>query len=154
MEDMNRSNDKTQGKFGEKAYKLWTNEKTNELLKLMVDAAKRGWHDSNDFLSKVTIEKKILPTLNAKIGCQRTYSQYLSRLKWFKTRYNNYCTLLRYSSGFGWDPLTKKFTAPDEVWEEYLKAHPKDRNYRTNTFTDYEDLRIAIGNGTSHYFIG
>ncbi|XP_020208393.1 uncharacterized protein At2g29880-like [Cajanus cajan] len=30
-------------------------------------------------------------------------------------------TLMRNNSGFGWDPITKTFTASDEVWKEYLK---------------------------------
>ena len=88
----------------------------------MVDAAKRGWRDSNGLFTKVTVEKKILPVLNEKLGCQRTHPQYVSRLKWFKARYTNYSRLMLFNSGFGWDPITKKFTAPDEVWEEYFKV--------------------------------
>lgn len=121
MGDTNQGNEKSKGRVGGK-YKIWTAEETNELLRLMVDAANKGWRDSNGLLSKITVEKKILPILNAKLGCERNYSQYLSRLKWFKERYNNYCSLLRFSSGFGWDPIAKKFTAPDEVWEEYFKV--------------------------------
>ena len=73
----------------------------------MVDAANRDSSDNNGLLSKVTVERKILATLNENLGCQRTYSQYLSRLIWFKQRCNNYCNLLRFSFGFGWDPITK-----------------------------------------------
>ncbi|XP_074347046.1 uncharacterized protein At2g29880-like [Apium graveolens] len=54
---------------------------------------------------------------------------------------------MSFSSGFGYDPTSKRFTAPNEVWEEYIKAHPKDGNLRYETFDDYEDLKIAIGNG-------
>ncbi|KAK2634323.1 hypothetical protein Ddye_029115 [Dipteronia dyeriana] len=43
-------------------------------------------------------------------------------------------------SGFGWDHVTKKFTESD-------KSHPTHKNYCTDTFTDYDDMRIAIGNG-------
>ncbi|KAL5760603.1 hypothetical protein ACOSQ2_019441 [Xanthoceras sorbifolium] len=124
MGDSQQGNDKGKGRVLEK-YKVWTVEETNELLKLMVDAANRGWRDSNGLLSKIT-----------------TYSQYLSRLKWFKQRYNSYSELMRHSSGFGWDPVTKKFTASDE-------SHTIHKNYRTDTTPDYEDLRIAIGNGTA-----
>ncbi|XP_074337295.1 uncharacterized protein At2g29880-like [Apium graveolens] len=115
----------------------------------MVDAAKRGWRDSNGLFTKVTVEKKILPVLNEKLGCQKTHPQYLSRLKWFKARYTNYSKLMLFNSGFGWDPITKKFTAPNEVWEEYFKVHPNHKSYRTDTFGDYDDLRIAVGNGTA-----
>ena len=44
----------------------------------MVDAAKRGWRNSNGLFKKVTVEKKILPVLNEKLVCQKTHPQYLS----------------------------------------------------------------------------
>ncbi|XP_075486520.1 uncharacterized protein At2g29880-like [Primulina tabacum] len=130
-------------------YNVWTIEESNELLKIMVDAAMRGWRDKNGVFSKKTVEKKILPALNDKIGCAKTITQYQSRLKWFKGRYNSYCKLMRHNSGFGWDPETKKFTANDEVWKYYFKSHPKHEHYRTDTFEDYEDLRIVVGTGTA-----
>ncbi|VFQ89409.1 unnamed protein product [Cuscuta campestris] len=44
----------------------------------------------------------------------------------------------------------KMFTATDEVWADYFKAHPKHNNkLRYGTFHDYEDLEIAIGNGVA-----
>ncbi|KAL5797077.1 hypothetical protein ACOSQ2_001897 [Xanthoceras sorbifolium] len=138
MRDSQQGNDKGKGRVLEK-YKVWTVEETNELLKLMVDAVNHGWRDSNGLLSKITVEKKILPTLNEKLECKKTYSQYLNRLKWFKQRYNSYSDLMPHSSGFGWDPVIKKFTASDE-------SHTTHKNYRTDTTPEYEDLRIAIGN--------
>ncbi|KAI5337031.1 hypothetical protein L3X38_016300 [Prunus dulcis] len=148
MEESQRGNDKGKSKVSG-GYKLWTLEESNELLQLMVDAANHGWRDSNGMLSKQKVEKKILPALNAKLGCERNHSQYLSRLKWFKQRYNIFSELMRHSSGFGWDPITKKFTASDEVWKDYIKCHPAHVNFQTDTFADYELLRIAIGNGTA-----
>ena len=71
---------------------------------------------------KQTVEKRILPILNVKFGSEWTYKEYTSRLKWFKQRYANYSKLMRHSSGFGWDPITKKFTATEEVWEDYFKV--------------------------------
>ncbi|XP_008237255.1 PREDICTED: uncharacterized protein At2g29880-like [Prunus mume] len=107
----------------------------------MVDAANRGWHDSNGLLSKQIVESKILPVLNAKLGCQKTYHQYQSRLKWFKTRYQSFTQLMRHSSGFGWDSISKKFAATEE-------SHPSQVHLQRDTFADYKDLVIAIGNGT------
>ncbi|XP_073315818.1 uncharacterized protein [Primulina huaijiensis] len=137
-------------------YNVWTTEESNELLKIMVDAAMRGWRDKNGVFNKKTVEKKILPALNEKFGCENTITQYQSRLKWFEQRYNNYCKLIRHNSGFGWDSVTKKFTAKDEVLEDYFKSHPKHEHYRTETFEDYEDLRIVVGTGTAtgKYSIG
>ncbi|KAG6538252.1 hypothetical protein ZIOFF_003365 [Zingiber officinale] len=52
--------------------------------------------------------------------------------------------------------MTKKFTSSDEVWEDYFKSHPKHEHYQTDTFEDYEDLRLVVGNGTAtgKYAIG
>ncbi|KAB2618143.1 hypothetical protein D8674_014012 [Pyrus ussuriensis x Pyrus communis] len=42
----------------------------------------------------------------------------------------------KHSSGFGWDPVTKKFIA-------------RDRSIRKKTFADYEDLMTVFGDGTA-----
>ncbi|XP_021802658.1 uncharacterized protein At2g29880-like [Prunus avium] len=57
--------------------------------------------------------------------------------------------LMRHNSGFGWDSTTKKFTAPEEIWEDYFKSHPTHRHIQTKTCEDYEDLQIVIGNATA-----
>ena len=51
-------------------------EESNELLKLMVDGATRGWHDSNGSFKKTTVAKNILFVLNEKFGCSKNYAHY------------------------------------------------------------------------------
>ncbi|VVA41505.1 PREDICTED: At2g29880, partial [Prunus dulcis] len=48
-----------------------------------------------------------------------------------------------------WDSISKKFTATEEVWQDYFKSHPSQVHLQRETFADYEDLVIAIGNGTT-----
>ncbi|KAI5338120.1 hypothetical protein L3X38_017391 [Prunus dulcis] len=48
-----------------------------------------------------------------------------------------------------WDSISKKFTATEEVWQDYFKSHPSQVHLQRKTFADYEDLVIAIGNGTA-----
>ncbi|CAN6901248.1 unnamed protein product, partial [Brassica oleracea] len=81
--------------------------------------------------------------------CNKTYKHYLNRMKSLKKEYHSYTDLLRFSSGFGWDPVTKQFTAPDEVWEEYLKAHPNNDNMKTKTFEAFEDLQVIFESATA-----
>ncbi|KAL6580829.1 hypothetical protein OROMI_006752 [Orobanche minor] len=131
------------------SYEQWTMEQSNILLELMVDAAAGGWRDNSGIFTKTTVEERILPALNSRLGCNKTYSNYQSRLKWFKNRWLSYSNLMRFSSGFGYDYTTKRFTAPDEVWDEYLKVHSKDANLRYGECHDYEDLEIAMGNGVA-----
>ncbi|XP_060672762.1 uncharacterized protein At2g29880-like [Ziziphus jujuba] len=56
---------------------------------------------------------------------------------------------MRFNSGFGWDATTQRFTATDEIWDNYFKSHPNQKHLRTDTFADFEDLKIAVGNGTA-----
>ncbi|KAH0890579.1 hypothetical protein HID58_053008 [Brassica napus] len=90
-----------------------------------------------------------------RIGLMRVVNSI--NLPWNNEYYRN---LLRFSLGFGWDKDTKKFSAPNEVWNEYLqvdnllKGHKKDTYLRDDTFEDFEDLEkvygqnIAKGNNT------
>ncbi|CAL2256700.1 unnamed protein product [Prunus armeniaca] len=114
--------DSQQGK-GKKPYNPWTSKESNMPLELMVDATNYGWRDSNGLLSKQIVESRILHVLNAKLGCQKTYHQYQGRLKWFKTRYHSFTQLMRHSSGFGWESISKKFTATKEVWQDYFETY-------------------------------
>ncbi|XP_057775238.1 uncharacterized protein At2g29880-like [Salvia miltiorrhiza] len=56
---------------------------------------------------------------------------------------------MKFNSGFGYDNNAKKFTAPDEVWDAYCQAHPKDAYLRHGNCPDYEDLEIAVRNGVA-----
>ncbi|XP_006574706.2 uncharacterized protein At2g29880-like [Glycine max] len=124
-------------------------EDTNELLHLLVDAMNRGLRDANGSLSKQNVERIILPQLNAKTKFPKTYSHYLSRMKWFRNQYNMMSTLMRNNSGFGWDPIGKTFTTHEDVWKDYLKSHPSHSKLRGKSMVDYEYLKIVVGGGVS-----
>ncbi|XP_045825029.1 uncharacterized protein At2g29880-like [Trifolium pratense] len=146
---MGDSQENNRGKSKDKDYVTWTMEETNELLHLLVDAMNRGMRDANGLLSKQTVERSILPDLNAKTRFPKTYTHYLSRMKWFKNQYNMMSTLMRHNSGFGWDSIAKTFTATEEVWKDYLKSHPSHNKLRGKTMIDYEYLKIVVGGGVS-----
>ncbi|OVA08610.1 Myb/SANT-like domain [Macleaya cordata] len=130
---------------GKRKNDTWTMEESNELLQLLVDACQRGWRNTSGIIPKQTIEQKILPQLNAKLQQQTN---------------DNSGSLYTYAfnSGFGWDNISKKFKAIDEVWTNFIQSHPGLAYLRTDTIADYEDLRIVIGNlaaiGRSSFSIG
>ncbi|CAN7022308.1 unnamed protein product, partial [Brassica rapa subsp. trilocularis] len=99
------------------AKKMKTREKQLELI-FLLPSKKCG------IINKATVENKILQVLNERVGCQKLHKHYQSRIKFLKNLYNSYVDLQRNSSGFGWDFGTKRFTASEEVWQGYLKAHP------------------------------
>ncbi|CAE5963855.1 unnamed protein product [Arabidopsis arenosa] len=146
MEDTQDTQD-TQDAKG--PYKKWSDPQHKMLLRLLVDAINHGFRDANGKFNKLTVETRILPPINKQLGAKKTYSEYRNRMKILKGRYKIMAELLRFSSGFGWDPETKKFTASDEVWDDYLKAHPNKTNMRNESFEDFEDLRMIFGSNTA-----
>uniref|UniRef100_A0A0D3D712 Uncharacterized protein n=1 Tax=Brassica oleracea var. oleracea TaxID=109376 RepID=A0A0D3D712_BRAOL len=144
---MGESHQETQDSSQERekgSYIQWSPEENKTLINLLLDAVASGLRDSNDTFSKFTVERRILPTLNRMHGCNKTYQHYSNRMKIMKTKYLNAAELLRFSSGFGWDSTTKRFTASKEVWDEYLKAHPKFKKFRDETFEEFDDLKLIF----------
>lgn len=103
-------------------YEQWTQEESEALLTILVEAINNGMRDSNGSLAKKNVDRYILPRLNVKIKSPKTYGHYTSRMKWFKRKYEKMSMLMRNNSGFGWDRKSCTFTASDEVWDDYLKV--------------------------------
>ena len=103
-------------------YISWSPEETKTLLRLLVDGVNQNWTDASGKFNKLTVEQRILPELNKICGSKKTFSQYKNKTKILKKKHKGFVDLLRFSSGFGWDKDTKKFTTPNEVWNEYLQV--------------------------------
>ena len=107
-------------------------EENKTLINLLLDVVASGLRNSDGTFRKYTVERRILPTLNRLHGCSKTYQHYSNRMKILKTKYLNAAELLHFSSGFGWDSTTKRFTASKEVWTEYLKVKQFIRLFTIN----------------------
>ncbi|KAG2331501.1 hypothetical protein Bca52824_002681 [Brassica carinata] len=134
---------------GKGQYHSWTVPEHRLLLRSLVDAINHGFRDASGKFNKLTVETRILSVLHQQLGSKKTYSQYKNRMKILKTRYQNLSDFLRCNSGFGWDSETNKFTADDEVWNVYLKAHPGNEHLRDNSFEDFEELRMIFEQNTA-----
>ncbi|CAN6904787.1 unnamed protein product [Brassica oleracea] len=131
-------------------YTIWNSDETKVLIELLVEGIQRGWRDSNGIMNKATVEHKILPVLNERLGCQKTHKHYLSRIKFLKGQYQCYVDLLNNSSGFGWNPIMKRFVASNEVWNDYLKGHPNHKFLRYDSSEQFDDLKIIFDCATAN----
>uniref|UniRef100_A0A1J3FGL1 Uncharacterized protein n=1 Tax=Noccaea caerulescens TaxID=107243 RepID=A0A1J3FGL1_NOCCA len=129
-------------------YKTWSDPEHKMLLRLLVEAVNQGFRKNGKF-NQLTVETRILSTLKGELGSTKTYKQYKDRMKILRSKYQSLADLLRFSSGFGWDPETKRFTASDEVWSTYLKAHPGNTHLRDESFEDFEELRTIFSQTTA-----
>lgn len=79
-----------------------------------------------------------------------TVQQLQSKFNDLKRKYQIFHSLVE-NSGFGWNEEKRIPTAPQEVWDEYLKAHPKAAPFKNSTLENYEELddifngRVATG---------
>jgi len=51
---------------------------------------------------------------------------------------------VRGNSGFGWDDVTQKVIASDDVWAKYLASHPTHERWRTTPFPTYHDMHYLV----------
>ncbi|KAJ4871470.1 Uncharacterized protein Rs2_46895 [Raphanus sativus] len=134
--------DQRQGK-GE--YIQWRPEESKLLIELVANCFKEGWVDPSGKMFKKTVETKILSVLNEKFNSRKTYKNFNNRMKILKNQYRDFVNLLHFDSKVQWNPITKKFTAPDEVWNAYLRDFPNQRHVRNETYEEYENMKVVFG---------
>ncbi|KAK9114159.1 hypothetical protein Syun_020956 [Stephania yunnanensis] len=54
------------------------------------------------------------------------------------------CGIRHGTSGFGFDSTSNMVTAPEDVWEDYLKNYPEARPWRLKSFLHYENCCIIF----------
>lgn len=53
---------------------------------------------------------------------------------------------IKSNSGFGWDEVNRVPTAPESVWETYMKAHPEAEKFRKRSLLHYDLLHELCAN--------
>ncbi|KAK9083145.1 hypothetical protein Scep_029616 [Stephania cephalantha] len=56
------------------------------------------------------------------------------------------CGIRHDTSGFDFNSTSNMVTAPDDVWEDYLRNYPEARPWRLKSFPHYENCCIIFGN--------
>ncbi|RWR92926.1 L10-interacting MYB domain-containing-like protein [Cinnamomum micranthum f. kanehirae] len=80
-----------------------------------------------------------------------TYERQQFRYKYDKMKrvYKEFKKLRDIPTGFSWDPNTKTVTAPDDVWDNYIKINKKAKQFRTKGCPLFDELEIIYGNTTA-----
>eukprot|EP00474_Spongospora_subterranea_P001409 CRZ01867.1 hypothetical protein [Spongospora subterranea] len=119
----------------------WDLDKDAVLISLMLEQARNGKRADSGF--KKEAWTAVLVSLNSQFDLYYTLDQIKNRVKLLKKQY---CLFrrLKDNSGFGWDDDKKIPTASDEVWDEYLEAHPNAALYRFTTLPLFEELNALF----------
>ncbi|KAL8263999.1 hypothetical protein R6Q59_022129 [Mikania micrantha] len=100
--------------------------------------------DSNINLYTKEAWTEMLNSFNEKFGPHHTKRILRHRYKKLLKYYTDIKVLLK-QDGFSWDAKQQKVVANDDVWDNYIKAHPQSRSYRTRSVPNYEDLASVFG---------
>ncbi|KAF8510270.1 Myb/SANT-like DNA-binding domain-containing protein [Gautieria morchelliformis] len=125
VQDVIPAQTKRQGKSKAKTDNAqWCAAEEAELVLTLTDQKAMGNTSENGFKSAVwqlvVDQLKIMDAMHRK-GPLKTASQVKSRFHRLKKQYK-IVKALRLQSGFGWDEGRQMVTAPEEVWEVYIKV--------------------------------
>lgn len=97
----------------------WTEIADEFLTNVLIEQITLGRKDGIGFTSEGwrEIERK----MKEKFGDAYDKAKIRNRLRTVKSHYNH-IKILMGLSGFGWDDITKRVTAEDQVWDDYLKV--------------------------------
>ncbi|XP_058086548.1 uncharacterized protein LOC131233775 [Magnolia sinica] len=72
-----------------------------------------------------------------------TWQNVQNRIRYHKREYNDVKDMLA-AIEFGWNNERMVVTAPNEVWEEYLKSHPRTVRLRGKRIERMDDLGVTV----------
>ncbi|GMP29713.1 hypothetical protein CsSME_00004698 [Camellia sinensis var. sinensis] len=120
-------------------FKMWGTEIVKIFLEILVEEIKkegpamskkdrsffpRQWQTINDEMTK-------------KVGKNYGDKKLKGKLARLKANYKEF-VVLKNHTGLGWDPISQTVTAPDDVWENYVQAHPNAKQFQTKGLEHYE----------------
>ncbi|KAK9274192.1 hypothetical protein L1049_019006 [Liquidambar formosana] len=130
----------------------WTPPMDRCFIEIMLEQVRRGYHTGNTFRKEAWAH--MLELFNLKFGLQLDKETLRNRFRKLRMQYNALKIILD-QNGFCWDETRQMVVADDLVWDNYLKAHPEARLYRTKTVPNYNDLCMIYGKsngGKRHSF--
>ncbi|OVA07336.1 Myb/SANT-like domain [Macleaya cordata] len=125
----------------EQARAKWTTPLTNILADLMVEEVVKGNKQNNSFGKKAW--KNICDEFHKKTGLKWDREQLKNRYGVLRRHYTTMKSLLDLND-FTWDESRQIVMATDEVWDEYIKAHPDAETIRANGCPLYKQLCVIF----------
>ncbi|XP_048334822.2 L10-interacting MYB domain-containing protein-like [Ziziphus jujuba] len=125
---------------------LWgtTNEKI--YIDVMVDLINKGGMKDGQFSSKEWTN--MLEALNNKSKRNYNMKQIKPKFNRLRSKHREFSELLQ-QTGFGWDAETNTVNATDEMWQNYIRVHPKATQFRKKGCEHYKLLGIIFNKSTA-----
>ncbi|KAK9157528.1 hypothetical protein Scep_004102 [Stephania cephalantha] len=122
----------------------WSQVMDDCMIRILVEQSRMGLKGEKGF--KDEAYSTVSNALANQLGVDVSRNHIDNRLKTIRIEYQMFHAL-REQNEFSWDPIKNKVVAPDAIWNDFLKAHPKFNSYRGRACKwDYESLDIILGN--------
>ncbi|KAL5706491.1 hypothetical protein ACHQM5_024651 [Ranunculus cassubicifolius] len=123
----------------------WTPPMDRNFISLMVDQVHDGQYLDGQFRKHAWNE--MLKFFRGKFGVGFTIDMLKNHYRAVKKAHAAIKTLLG-EIGFGWDEEKEMVCVDDEqVWDDYIKAHPDFKVWRTKSMAGYDQVCIIFGDG-------
>ncbi|KAG6944965.1 hypothetical protein JG688_00016809, partial [Phytophthora aleatoria] len=122
----------------------WDLEMDIFLIEAMTDQAKAGKRADSGFKKEAWVA--VHEAINEQFSKELTIQQIKTRVQTLKSEYTT-ISHMQQASGFGWDPNHNVVIVHDDVWERYVKEHPKAVDYRKKSVPYCDDL-VDLFEGT------
>ncbi|KAK2455533.1 hypothetical protein QL285_002975 [Trifolium repens] len=108
------------------------------LLNALAEEANKG--NRHDGAWTTEAYNNMVEDLRSTIGPNITKNHIKNRMKTLKNHFAEAYDLFHSLSGFSWNPITQKFDAEDDVWEELIKGKPHAARWRKMQIKHYDIL--------------
>uniref|UniRef100_A0A5B7AKG0 Myb/SANT-like domain-containing protein n=1 Tax=Davidia involucrata TaxID=16924 RepID=A0A5B7AKG0_DAVIN len=123
----------------------WTPPMDQYFIELLLDQVRGGNKTGNVFSKQAWAE--MIALFNDKFGFRHDTDVLKNRYKRLRKQYNDIKILNQ--SGFIWDATRQMVKADDQMWDNYIKAHPDMQTYRTKVVPHYDELCIIFGHAVA-----
>ncbi|QHO58284.1 L10-interacting MYB domain-containing protein [Arachis hypogaea] len=121
----------------------WSDDMDEVLLNALAEEASKGNRHDGSWTTEAYAN--VVKTLSISIGPHITKNHIKNRMKTLKDHFAEAYDLFHHLSGFAWNPVTRKFEAEEEVWQDFIKEKPQAEKWKKMQIKHYNTLKELFG---------
>ncbi|XP_058746582.1 uncharacterized protein At2g29880-like [Vicia villosa] len=121
----------------------WTDDMDQILLNALMEEANKG--NRHDGAWTTEAYSNVVDALRSLVAPTMTKQHIKNRMKTLKDHFAESYDLFGSLSGFAWNPISRRFEAEDEVWQDLIREKPHAAKWKTMQIRHYDVLKELFG---------